>query len=81
MHAATPRRQRLTIYFNANNQATQIDNLNFDIAGAIAGNAELTTSIALDVLIGVLILGVFIFQIREQFDSLDIRHLERLKDD
>jgi hydrogenase-4 component E len=37
--------------------------------------------IALDVLIGVLILGVFIFQIREQFDSLDIRHLEKLKDD
>jgi hydrogenase-4 component E len=37
--------------------------------------------IALDVLIGVLILGVFMFQIRERFDSLDIRHLERLKDD
>jgi hydrogenase-4 component E len=37
--------------------------------------------IALDVLIGVLILGVFLFQIREQFDSLDIRHLERLKED
>ncbi len=37
--------------------------------------------IALDVLIGVLILGVFIFQIREQFDSLDIRHLERLRDE
>jgi len=36
--------------------------------------------IALDVLIGVLILGVFMFQIREQFDSLDIRHLETLKD-
>src|SRR5690606_18299893 len=37
--------------------------------------------IALDVLIGVLILGVFMFQIREQFDSLDIRHLERLKEE
>ncbi len=37
--------------------------------------------IALDVLIGVLILGVFMFQIREQFDSLDIRHLETLKED
>ena len=37
--------------------------------------------IALDVLIGVLILGVFMFQIREQFDSLDIRHLEKLKDE
>lgn len=37
--------------------------------------------IALDVLIGVLILGVFMFQIREQFDSLDIRYLEKLKED
>ena len=37
--------------------------------------------IALDVLVGVLILGVFFFQIREQFDSLDIRHLEKLKED
>ena len=37
--------------------------------------------IALDVLIGVLILGVFMFQIREKFESLDISHLEKLKDD
>ncbi len=37
--------------------------------------------IALDVLVGMVILGVFFFQIREQFDSLDIRHLEQLKDD
>ncbi|CAN5258987.1 hypothetical protein BH11PSE10_BH11PSE10_03360 [soil metagenome] len=37
--------------------------------------------IALDVLIGVLILGVFMFQIREQFDSLDIRNLEKLRED
>lgn len=37
--------------------------------------------IALDVLIGVLILGVFIFQIREQFDSLDIHNLEKLKEE
>ena len=37
--------------------------------------------VALDVLVGVLILGVFLFQIREQFDSLDIRHLESLKED
>ena len=36
--------------------------------------------IALDVLVGMLILGVFFFQIRDQFDSLDIRHMERLKD-
>ena len=37
--------------------------------------------IGLDVLVGILILGVFMFQIREQFDSLDIRHLEKLKED
>ena len=37
--------------------------------------------IALDVLVGVLILGVFFFQIREQFDSLDLRHLETLKEE
>ncbi|CAG9189339.1 formate hydrogenlyase [Paraburkholderia caribensis] len=37
--------------------------------------------IGLDVLVGILILGVFMFQIREQFDSLDIHHLENLKDD
>jgi len=37
--------------------------------------------IGLDVLVGILILGVFMFQIREQFDSLDIHHLEKLKDE
>ena len=37
--------------------------------------------IGLDVLVGALILGVFMFQIREQFDSLDIGHLEQLRED
>jgi hydrogenase-4 component E len=37
--------------------------------------------IALDVLVGMVILGVFLFQIRQQFDSLDIHHLEKLRDD
>jgi len=36
--------------------------------------------IALDVLIGALILGVFFFQIREAFDSLDLKPMERIKD-
>ena len=36
--------------------------------------------IALDVLVGVFIFGIFFFQIRETFDSLDIHHLEKLKD-
>jgi hydrogenase-4 component E len=37
--------------------------------------------IALDILVGILILGVFLFQIREQFDNLDIHNLETLKED
>jgi hydrogenase-4 component E len=37
--------------------------------------------IALDVLVGVFILGIFFFQIREQFESLDLHHLEALKED
>jgi len=37
--------------------------------------------IALDVLVGVFILGIFFFQIREQFESLDLQHLESLKED
>ncbi|HET8875385.1 MAG TPA: formate hydrogenlyase [Casimicrobiaceae bacterium] len=36
--------------------------------------------IALDVLVGMLILGVFFFQIREQFDSLDLKHFETLRE-
>ena len=36
--------------------------------------------IALDVLVASLILGVFLFQIRERFDSVDTRHLEKLKE-
>lgn len=36
--------------------------------------------VALDVLVAVLVLGIFFFQIREQFDSLDLHHLEALKE-
>jgi hydrogenase-4 component E len=36
--------------------------------------------IALDVLVGTFIFGIFFFQIRETFDSLDLHHLEKLKD-
>ena len=36
--------------------------------------------IALDVLVATFIFGIF-FQIRETFDSLDITHMEKLKDD
>jgi hydrogenase-4 component E len=37
--------------------------------------------IALDVLVGMIILGIFFFQIRETFDSLDLKHMEKLKED
>ena len=37
--------------------------------------------IALDVLVGTFVFGIFFFHIRETFDSLDIRHMEKLKDD
>jgi hydrogenase-4 component E len=36
--------------------------------------------IALDVLVGTLIFGVFFFHIRETFESLDIHHLEKLRE-
>ena len=36
--------------------------------------------IALDVLVGMFIFGVFFFHIRDTFDSLDLHHMERLKD-
>lgn len=37
--------------------------------------------VALDVLVAMLVLGVFFFQIREKFDSLDLHHLESLKEE
>ncbi len=37
--------------------------------------------VALDVLVGTFIFGIFFFHIRERFDSLDIRHMEKLKQD
>jgi hydrogenase-4 component E len=37
--------------------------------------------IALDVMVGMVIFGVFFFQIRQQFDSLDIRQMERIKEE
>jgi hydrogenase-4 component E len=37
--------------------------------------------IALDVLVGMVILGIFFFQIRETFDSLDLKHMEKLREE
>ena len=36
--------------------------------------------VALDVLVGVFVLGIFFFQIRETFDSLDLKHMEKLRE-
>ena len=53
----------------------------FAATGAVYGMPMvIELGIALDVLVGMLILGIFFFQIRERFDSLDTRHLERLKE-
>lgn len=58
------------------------NSLFFAAAAATSGMPMVVElGIAFDVLVGILILGVFMFQIREQFDSLDIRHLEKLKED
>ena len=47
---------------------------------SIAGAADATASF--DVLIGFFSgFGIFFFHIREQFDSLEIRHMEKLKED
>jgi hydrogenase-4 component E len=40
----------------------------------------LELGIALDLLVGVLILGIFFFQVRDAFDSLDLRHMEKLSE-
>ncbi|MBU2781552.1 hypothetical protein HAP98_14975, partial [Acidithiobacillus caldus] len=37
--------------------------------------------VALDALIGLVIFGVFFFHIRENFESLDLHWLERLRED
>jgi hydrogenase-4 component E len=36
--------------------------------------------VALDVMVAVFVLGIFFFQIRETFDSLDLKHMEKLKE-
>jgi hydrogenase-4 component E len=36
--------------------------------------------VALDVLVALFVLGIFFFHIRETFDSLDLKHMEKLKE-
>ncbi len=53
----------------------------FAATGAVYGMPMVIEfGIALDVLVGALILGIFVFQIRERFDSVDTRHLEKLSE-
>ena len=53
----------------------------FAATGAVYGMPMVIEfGVALDVLVGALILGIFIFEIRERFDSVDTRHLEKLKE-
>jgi hydrogenase-4 component E len=53
----------------------------FAATGAVYGMPMVIEfGIALDVLVGMLILCIFFFRIRERFDSLDTRHLEKLKE-
>jgi hydrogenase-4 component E len=53
----------------------------FAATGAVYGMPMVIEfGVALDVLVGALILGIFVFEIRERFDSVDTRHLERLKE-
>ena len=53
----------------------------FAATGAVYGMPMvIELGVALDVLVGALILGIFVFQIRERFDSVDTRHLEKLKE-
>ena len=53
----------------------------FAATGAVYGMPMVIEfGIALDVLVGMVILGIFFFRIRERFDSLDTRHLEKLKE-
>ena len=54
----------------------------FAATGAVYGMPMVVElGVALDVLVAALILGVFLFQIRERFDSVDTRHLEKLKEE
>src|SRR6266571_4920074 len=53
----------------------------FALAAPISQMAGTITRATLDVLVGTFIFGIFFFHIREQFDSLDIRHMEKLKQD
>ncbi|HVB48712.1 MAG TPA: formate hydrogenlyase [Burkholderiales bacterium] len=53
----------------------------FAATGAVYGMPMvIELGVALDVLVASLILGIFIFEIRERFDTLDTRHLEKLKE-
>ncbi len=37
--------------------------------------------VALDLLVAALVMGVFLFHVRDQFDSLDLQHFESLREE
>lgn len=58
------------------------NSLFFAVSTSVVGMPLLVEfGIAFDILIGVFIFGIFFFQIRDTFDTLDLKHLEQLKDD
>ena len=52
----------------------------FAATSATYGMPVVELGVALDVLVGVFVLGIFFFHIRETFDSLDLKHMEKLKE-
>ena len=57
------------------------DETGVEAFGVVGQPMVVELGVALDVLVATLVLGVFFFQIREQFDSLDLHHLESLRED
>ena len=53
----------------------------FAATGAVYGMPMVVElGVALDLLVAALILGIFLFEIRERFDTVDTRHLEKLRE-
>lgn len=60
-----------------------LENSLFFVASSSAHGMPLVVElgIAFDVLIGLFVFGIFFFRIRDNFESLDLSHLEKLRED
>ena|SRR3990167_433337 len=60
-----------------------LENCLFFVAGSATNGMPLVVELgmAFDVLIGLFIFGLFFFQIRDTFDSFDLHHLEKLREE